>query len=194
MKIVLVERKFTIPEGVKVRVSARRVTAMGPRGVLKRQFKQRVYIRVLNEDDKKIVVVGKWLGKKKEVATTQSILGHIKNMCMGVSRGFCYKMKAVYAHFPITCTILDDGKTFVIGNFVGMKLKRRIEMRGDTVIEPTAQKDEFQVHGNSLEDVSQSAASIQNCLQVPNKDIRKFLDGIYVSEKGFADDLVVEEN
>ena len=56
-------------------------------------------------------------------------------MIKGVTRGFCYKMKAVYAHFPITCTILDEGKTFLIGNFVGMKLKYRVKMRGDTIIE-----------------------------------------------------------
>jgi large subunit ribosomal protein L9e len=36
----------------------------------------------------------------------------------------------------------------------------------------------------SLEDVSQSAADIQQICRVRNKDIRKFLDGLYVSERG----------
>ena len=36
----------------------------------------------------------------------------------------------------------------------------------------------------SLEDVSQSAADIQQICRVRNKDIRKFLDGMYVSERG----------
>jgi hypothetical protein len=36
----------------------------------------------------------------------------------------------------------------------------------------------------SLEDVSQSAADIQQICKVRNKDIRKFLDGLYVSERG----------
>merc|ERR1712144_195492 len=47
----------------------------------------------------------------------------------------------------------------------------------------TGQKDEIAVEGNDLEKVSQSAAQIQQCVLVKNKDIRKFLDGIYVSEK-----------
>jgi large subunit ribosomal protein L9e len=51
------------------------------------------------------------------------------------------------------------------------------------------QKDELQLFGNSLENVSQSAADIQQICRVRNKDIRKFLDGLYVSEKG----NVVEE-
>ena len=45
-------------------------------------------------------------------------------------------------------------------------------------------KDELQLTGNSLEAVSQSAADIQQICRVRNKDIRKFLDGIYVSERG----------
>ena len=40
------------------------------------------------------------------------------------------------------------------------------------------------VVGNSIEAVSQSAASISTSTQIHNKDIRKFLDGLYVSEKG----------
>ena len=44
-------------------------------------------------------------------------------------------------------------------------------------------KDELVVEGNDLEAVSQSAALIQQSTTVKNKDIRKFLDGMYVSER-----------
>jgi large subunit ribosomal protein L9e len=37
----------------------------------------------------------------------------------------------------------------------------------------TTQKDELQLSGNSLENVSQSAADIQQICRVRNKDIRK---------------------
>lgn len=47
-----------------------------------------------------------------------------------------------------------------------------------------SQKDELLLLGNSLENVSQSAADIQQICRVRNKDIRKFLDGLYVSERG----------
>lgn len=46
-----------------------------------------------------------------------------------------------------------------------------------------AQKDELYVNGNDIELVSKSAARIQQSTTVKNKDIRKFLDGLYVSEK-----------
>lgn len=45
-------------------------------------------------------------------------------------------------------------------------------------------KDEIVLDGNDIELVSRSAALINQKCHVKNKDIRKFLDGIYVSERG----------
>lgn len=59
-------------------------------------------------------------------------------------------------------------------NFIGEKLVRRVAMRPGVSVEiSTSQKDELQILGNSLEDVSQSAADIQQICRVRNKDIRK---------------------
>jgi large subunit ribosomal protein L9e len=40
----------------------------------------------------------------------------VSNMIVGVTRGFQYKMKLVYAHFPIN-PIIGDGKSVEIRNF-----------------------------------------------------------------------------
>ena len=68
---------------------------------------------------------------------------------------------------------------------MGERQVRKVVLRECVeIIASTNVKDEFQLSGNSLEDVSQSAADIQQICRVRNKDIRKFLDGLYVSERG----------
>ncbi|KAI4378211.1 hypothetical protein MLD38_015724 [Melastoma candidum] len=71
-------------------------------------------------------------------------------------------------------------KSIEIRNFLGEKKVRKVDMLdGVSVIRSEKVKDELVVDGNDIELVSRSCALINQ-----NKDIRKFLDGIYVSEKG----------
>lgn len=93
-------------------------------------------------------------------------------------------MRAVYAHFPINCVTSEGNTVIEIRNFLGEKYIRRVVMSpGVTVVNSTAQKDELIIEGNDIEAVSGSAAHIQQSTTVKDKDIRKFLDGLYVSEK-----------
>ena len=59
-------------------------------------------------------------------------------------------------------------------NFIGEKIVRRVTMLTGVDVEISKnQKDELTLTGNSLENVSQSAADIQQICRVRNKDIRK---------------------
>lgn len=59
-------------------------------------------------------------------------------------------------------------------NFIGEKIVRKVIMQPGVDVEASKnQKDELQLSGNSLENVSQSAADIQQICRVRNKDIRK---------------------
>lgn len=65
-----------------------------------------------------------------------------------------------------------------------VQLARQVPMlEGVTVAEAKGQKDEYWLEGNDIQTVSQSAADMHTACLVRNKDIRKFLDGLYVSEK-----------
>ena len=186
MKVIQSTEYVDIPDNVQLFVKARQVTVKGPRGTLVRSFKHaRVDITKIN---KKQVKVEKWFGTKKEVAAVRTICSHIKNLITGVVKGFKYKMRFVYAHFPINTAISEKGTLVEIRNFLGERIIRRVNLYpGVTCAMSAKQKDEIVVEGNDIEMVSRSAALIQQSTTVKNKDIRKFLDGIYVSEKLNAD-------
>lgn len=117
-------------------------------------------------------------GNRKNVATLRTVRSIINNMIVGVTKGFKYKMRYVYAHFPINVNLEKNAETGLfeveIRNFIGQKIVHRVTMaEGVDVAVSTAQKDELVLTGNSLENVSQSAADIQQICKVRNKDIRK---------------------
>ncbi|KAI1479894.1 hypothetical protein K445DRAFT_300805 [Daldinia sp. EC12] len=176
-----------IPEGVKVQIKSRNVTVEGPRGKLSKDLS---HIAVnFSRPKKNVIGIEIHHGSRKDVATLRTVRTLINNLVIGVTKGFKYKMRYVYAHFPINVNVEKNNETgnfeVEIRNFIGEKLVRRVVMQpGVDVQISTSQKDELLLLGNSLEDVSQSAADIQQICRVRNKDIRKFLDGMYVSEKG----------
>merc|ERR1712111_59243 len=90
----------------KCSVKARTVTVTGPRGSLTKSFR---HLKVdISKVDKKTLKVEKWFGLRKELAAVRTICSHITNMIVGVTKGYQYKMRAVYAHFPINCAISEE--------------------------------------------------------------------------------------
>ncbi len=62
------------------------------------------------------VVFTVWHGARKHVACLRTVKSMVSNMIVGVTKGFQYKMRLVYAHFPIN-PIITDGKSVEIRNF-----------------------------------------------------------------------------
>ncbi|KAL1798648.1 60S ribosomal protein uL6 [Alternaria dauci] len=175
MKYIHSEEELAIPEGVKVAIKNRNVLVEGPRGKLTKSLGH--------------LAIELHHGSRKSVATLRTVRTLINNLIIGVTKGYKYKMRYVYAHFPINVNLEKNKETdcweVEIRNFIGEKLVRRVVMRPGVEVEASKnQKDQLELSGNSLEDVSQGAADIQQICKVRNKDIRKFLDGLYVSERG----------
>lgn len=183
MRQILKTDKIKVPEGVTVTSTARTVTVSGPRGKLTKAFKH-VPVEILILDSGRIVKVDSWFANKKQAACVKSVLSAIENLFRGVLKGFEYHMRLVYAHFPINVNIPNDKSSIEIRNFIGERRVRKIQMLEGVFIEKSdAMKDELILRGNDLELVSLSAALIQQSCQAKKKDVRKFLDGIYVSER-----------
>jgi large subunit ribosomal protein L9e len=92
-------------------------------------------------------------------------------------------MRFVYSHFPINVNLTGD--IVEIRNFLGEKRVRKVKLLdGVEYVRTAAVKDQIEISGIDLAAVSLTAAKIQQATNIRHKDLRKFLDGIYVSEKG----------
>ena len=165
-----------IPDGVEGKLEGRIVTIKGEKGELTRDFSHApIKIRL---EGNTVTVQASW-PRKKEAALVGTVCSHVQNMIKGVTKGFTYKLKIVFSHFPITVKIIE--KILTIENFTGERNPRTAKIMGDTQV--MVKGDDVIVQGINLEDVSQTAANIQNATKIRRKDPRVFLDGIYVYEK-----------
>ena len=98
-------------------------------------------------------------------------------MIKGVQNGYKYKMKVVFAHFPITVKV-KDGKVYV-ENFFGERKARISKIVGEST-KVAIEGDDVVISGPHLEHVSQTASNIELSTRVKNKDQRVFLDGVYI--------------
>jgi len=177
MRLPEISRTIQVPDGVEVTMEGRRVTVKGAKGTVTRDFSH-VPISIEAKDDKTVRIWAEW-PRKKEASLVGTIYSHIQNMITGVEKGFSYKLKIVFSHFPISVKV--QGKTVVIENFTGERRARRVKTIGD--IKVKVESEDIVVEGINLEDVSQTAANIEQATKVKKKDPRVFLDGIYVYER-----------
>lgn len=168
-----ISAEVEIPEKVTVKFADGILEVSGPKGNVRKDF-ERIPVN-LSIEDKKITV--KPYGKrKKDLAITNTCRSIIRNMITGVLDGYTYRLKVVFAHFPISIKI--KGKQISIENFFGERSPRVIDIIGDCKV--SVEDEDLVIKGASLEDVSQTSANVELGTKIKDKDARVFLDGLYV--------------
>ena len=165
-----------MPEGVSATLSGRLLTVRGKLGEAKKSF-DKINVNIAVEGNG--VVFTPFSAKKKDNVIINTVSSIVNNMVTGVTKGYTYKVKVVYAHFPIT--VKTKGKQVLVENFVGERSPRVAEILGDCKV--TVEGDDVIVKGTSLEDVGQTAANIELATKIKRKDQRVFLDGLYIYHK-----------
>nr|AKQ00684.1 50S ribosomal protein L6, large subunit ribosomal protein L6 [uncultured euryarchaeote Rifle_16ft_4_minimus_10062] len=176
----VVEERVKIPDGITVALEGGLVRVSAGKVALVRRLS---YPRVSLAVERKEVRIRCELPKRREKAIVGTYASHIRNMIEGVSRGWQYRMKIVYSHFPMKPSV--KGKEFVLENFLGERHPRRATIRGDDTI-VKIEGDQVTVHGPDLEAVSQTAANIEQMTRIKGFDPRVFQDGIYIVVKAEA--------
>jgi large subunit ribosomal protein L6 len=163
-----------IPDMVTVRMEGNLIVVGGKLGTLQKDL-TKLPISV-DIKDKKLVIKPPGT-RKRDLAITNTAKSIILNMIKGVEQGFTYKLKVVYAHFPIS--VKTKGKEIHVENYFGERAPRVSRVVGDTTKVNIVGEDVI-VQGPSLEDVSQTAANIEFSTKLKGKDQRVFLDGLYI--------------
>lgn len=170
--------RVEIPDGVEVEVSPpAKIKVKGKLGELQKDLTH-MGVRLEKEDGAVLVkLYGKGRRMKSMIGTAKSI---VKNMIIGVTQGFTYKMKIVASHFPMSVKV--QGNQVVIENFIGERWARKAKIVGAGTKVEVKQEDVI-IKGIDKEAVGQTAANIEQATKIRGKDARKFLDGIYIYEK-----------
>jgi len=176
MRLPEISKTIQVPDNVDVSLEGKKVNVKGAKGSLMRDF---TFAPIAIEGEgKNIRIWAKW-PRKKEAALVGTITSHIQNMITGVTKGYSYKLKIVFSHFPISVKL--QGRSILIENFTGERRARSIKLIGDVKVK--IEPDDIIIEGINLEHVSQTAANIEQATRVRRKDPRVFLDGIYVYER-----------
>ncbi|MEW5840800.1 50S ribosomal protein L6 [Nitrososphaera sp.] len=166
--------EIAVPASVKVTKEGSVIVAKGKLGTVKKDF-MKLPATVTVEGNK--VTIKPYGKRKRDLAVTNTARSIIESMIKGVEKGYTYKVKVIFAHFPISVKV--KGKEVHVENFFGERAPRTARIQGEaTKVE--VQGEDVIVKGPSLEDVSQTAANIELSTRIKDKDQRVFLDGLYV--------------
>lgn len=170
-----------VTQEVRVTVNGLRVTVEGPKGKLERDFSHAKGVSIRQNENR--VVVEVFNADRRKKALVGTIAAHIRNMITGVTKGYRYKLKIVFSHFPISVEV--KGNQVIIKNFLGEKAPRRANILEGVSVKVVDR--DIIVEGIDIEKVGQTAANIELATKIGEFDRRVFMDGIYIYERGVAE-------
>jgi large subunit ribosomal protein L6 len=166
-----------LPEGVTATLEGGRLRIKGPLGSCERDL-SKIPVEVSVVGGRLRIV--SLLRKRRGRAILGTVSSHVRNMIIGVTRGYVYRLKIVYSHFPVTVKV--KGNEVEIENFIGEKTPRRAKIIGEGT-KVSVEGDDVVVSGPCLDSVSQTAANIEQSTRIKEKDPRVFMDGVYIYER-----------
>ncbi len=165
------------PASVTIRKEGNIIEAKGRLGTVRKDF-TKLPATVSVEGNK--ITIRPYGVRKRDLAVTNTARSVIAAMVKGVETGYTYKLKIIFAHFPISVKI--KGSEVHVENFFGERAPRISRIVGEAT-KVSVLGEDIVIQGPSLEDVSQTAANIELSTRIKNKDQRVFLDGLYVYSK-----------
>ena len=172
-----IKEEIQIPQGVEISIENNIVHVKGEKGSLSKAL---LYPKIeMKIEDNCVKLSFSNSSHRKEKALMGTFSAHIKNMIKGVTKGFEYKMKTVYSHFPIKTNV--EGDKFIIHNFLGERSPRKAKILENVKVEINGEN--IRITGIDKDKVGQTVANIERATKIAHRDIRVFQDGVYLVSK-----------
>lgn len=158
---------ITVPDGIMLDLKENMISVKGPKGSITKKIPKTLKIE---KNGNSLSITG---NDKALIGTYESLL---RSMINGVTNGYTKKLKAIYAHFPMSFEV--KGKEIIIKNFLGEKSPRMSKIVGEnTKVE--VKGTQLIISGPDCEAVGQTVANLKAALKIREKDSRVFQDGVY---------------
>ncbi len=171
-----IKKEIVLPAGVTARLDRSVLVIKGPQGEVRRDFHYpSLSISII---EGKIIVAAE-KASKREKTIVGTFTAHIRNLVNGVQQQHVYKLKICSGHFPMTVTVA--GQELLIKNFLGESVPRRIAIEPGVTVK--IQDKDILVSSPDKELAGKTAAGIEQACRLTNRDLRIFMDGIWLTEK-----------
>ncbi len=171
------ELKTTLPEDFEAEYKNGVLTVEGNGNSVEKKL-EHAQVEVETKDNS--VVIRPLQERKNIVSIAKTFQSHLKKMIDGLKEEYVYKMKGVYAHFPMT--IKSQNNEVVIENFMGERYPRKIEIAEGVKVQVNG--EDLEITGPEKEAVGLTAGRIEQACKKGNRDPRTFQDGVYITNKG----------
>ncbi len=176
----MAERTVEIPNGIEIRKEGKTLVVRGPKGELKRDF---VHGKINIELKGRQITVSSEEDRKRINAVLGTWQAHIKNMVVGVQKGWKCEMRLVFSHFPAKMSFKDS--EFTIQNFLGERAPRSTRLPPG--INVKIDKENITLAGSDKEIVGQAAGKIEKATKIVGYDRRIFQDGCFITKHPYAE-------
>jgi large subunit ribosomal protein L6 len=170
-------KEVNVPKDVTLEIAGNIIMARGSKGEVKKKLDLQKNIRIEKLDGK--VKVSSDSDRRSSKAIVGTIAAHIRNAVEGVTKGYTYRLRIIYSHFPVTVKV--EGDKVLVNNFLGERVPRVAKILGSSQVKVDQQ--DIIVTGPNLDEVSQTAANIEQTCRIIGFDKKVFQDGIYITSK-----------
>lgn len=168
--------EIELPEKVTAHWQDYVLTIKGPKGEVKRKFLH-PHVKLSLEGSK--IILFSSSATRKEKTIVGSFAAHIKNILKGVQAPHVYKLTICSGHFPMNIAV--SGNELVIKNFLGESMPRRVAIPAGAQVK--VEGKEIIVSSPDKEVAGQTAAKFETICRETKKDVRIFMDGLWITEK-----------